>query len=326
MSTPAAGGADTVTVRVDAPAKINLFLRVLRRRPDGFHELETLFQAISLHDTVEVTVEPARTGDRVTLDVRGADVGPEEQNLAFRAAHAFQAETGLAGAVHIVLEKHIPAGAGLGGGSSDAAAVLLGLAAIGASAGSASGRIVGRPADEETLHRIGAGLGSDVPFFLGPSPLALGRGRGELLTPLEPLGEAAIVLALPPVHVSTAGAYAALSAARGDGAAGPAGDTVPPGAAPEPRAHDWGAVAALAHNDFESVVTPAHPEIARSLEGMRAEGARVAMLSGSGAASFGLFASFDAARAVASRLEARMGWPFVAARTLERFPRPALLP
>jgi 4-diphosphocytidyl-2-C-methyl-D-erythritol kinase len=320
VSIRAAGRADAVRVHVCAPAKINLLLRVLRRRPDGYHDIETIFQAIALHDTVDIAFEPAGSEGPVTLDVRGADVGPIADNLAVRATRAFCRATGLAGSVHIVLEKNIPAGAGLGGGSSDAAAVLRGLAAIAAVVGPAPAGAASATG-ERTLHRIGAQLGSDVPFFLGRSPLALGRGRGEQLTALAPLGEAALVLALPPVHVSTAGAYGALAGARADAGFEP----LEPRAALEARVDDWGAVAALARNDFEPVVTPAHPEIAQSLTGMRAEGARVAMLSGSGGASFGLFGSLDEARAVASRLEAMMRWPFVAVRTLDRFADPVLL-
>ena len=108
------------SVNLVAPAKVNLFLRVLDRRPDGFHEIETLFQAIDLYDEVEV----ALTDSGVTLEVAGADLGPTEENLAYRAARAMLAETGPSHGVHVRLEKHIPAGAGLGGGSSDAAAVL----------------------------------------------------------------------------------------------------------------------------------------------------------------------------------------------------------
>jgi 4-diphosphocytidyl-2-C-methyl-D-erythritol kinase len=310
-------------VRVEAPAKINLLLRVLHRRPDGYREIETLFQAVSLSDDVDVTLDSAGPSGAITLDVRGADVGPEEENLAYRAVVGFRESTHLSGAIHVRLVKRIPAGAGLGGGSSDAAAVLRGLAELQEIAfrrRESTGGVTTAPVDEATLRRIAAGLGSDVPFFLGGSPFALGRGRGEQLVPLAPLPEAWLVLALPPVHVSTAGAYRALSDARSEAASGAEEGRPRPDVALQVAA--WSAVEALAENDFEDVVSPAHPEIARSLEGLRTEGAAVAMLSGSGGASFGLFPSREGAEGAAARLEARLGWPFLPVRTLERLPLP----
>lgn len=152
-----------------APAKVNLLLRVHGRRADGFHELETLFQAIDFAD--ELTVELA--GDEVQLEVVGTDVGvadglgPVTENLAFRAAEAYRLAAGLDSGVRILLGKNIPAGAGLGGGSSDAAAVLRALDYL------TDGAVAG-----ETLLVMGANLGSDVPFFLCGSTLALARGRG----------------------------------------------------------------------------------------------------------------------------------------------------
>ena len=137
-------------VRVRAPAKINLLLRVLGLRADGFHELETLFQAIDLTD--ELTVELA--GDSVDLEVAGTDAGPVTHNLAFRAAEAFRLAADLHSGVRILLTKNIPTGAGLGGGSSDAAAVLRAL-----------NHLTGGAVAAEALLAIGADLGSDVPFF-----------------------------------------------------------------------------------------------------------------------------------------------------------------
>ena len=153
------------SVRTLAPAKINLFLRVLHRRADGYRELETLFQAVSLCDRIWVHIEPADSS-AVHLNVAGADLGPGHDNLAWRAAQSFLSYFGMSARVEIDLEKHIPAGAGLGGGSSDAAAVLRCMAALtGVS-------------DDNVLRRVANDLGSDVPFFLG-APLALGRGGGR---------------------------------------------------------------------------------------------------------------------------------------------------
>ncbi len=293
----------TVSVRVDAPAKVNLFLRVLGRRADGFHEIETLFQAVELHDRVVLT--PTSSG--VELDLAGPDLGPVEENLAVRAARAFLGAVGRPAGVRIRLEKRIPAGAGLGGGSSDAAAVLRGLAAL----------VPGAVGTEELLG-MGAALGSDVAFFLGEVPLALARGRGERLLALQPLEERAMVLVLPPVHVATGRAYEALDRQRRAGV-GPADDERRlPGTPPA----GWDEVALRAYNDFESVVPLEHPQIARSLAALSATGGRPSLLAGSGAACFALFSDSAAAAEAAAALSRELGWPACATRTLTRFPAP----
>jgi 4-diphosphocytidyl-2-C-methyl-D-erythritol kinase len=294
---------------VEAPAKINLRLRALGRRPDGYHDIDTLFQAIALHDTVTVSLE----GDAIALDVDGPDLGPPWENLAVRAALAYRdAADGPAG-VRITLTKRIPAGAGLGGGSSDAAAVLAALAAL-------SG-----DADQERLSGIGATLGSDVPFFLCGSATARGRGRGDVLEELVPLPIADLVVVTPPVHVSTAEAYAALRAALvATDEAGEGGDPAGGAVRTTGWAADWGAVIEGAGNDFEPVVAERHPEVRRSLEALRDEGARLAMLSGSGGASFGVFADAETARAVAAAIARRLGWPALATRSRAALPTPKI--
>lgn len=285
---------------IRAPAKVNLYLEVGERRPDGFHEIDTLFQAVSLWD--EIRVERVPSG--VTLAVVGPDLGPMEANLAFRAARAFLAETETPEGVRMELTKGIPAGAGLGGGSSDAAAVLRAMNAL-----------WGGPLASARLGEIGASLGSDVPFFLGTSALARGRGRGEILGSVPPLPVADVVLVLPPVHVATAWAYTALGRQTG------AGGTDAPGA-PFAAPVRWEQVAALARNDFQEVVASAHPEVRGSLDALRASGARPAMLSGSGAACFGVFAGEAAAVAAAAALTEALGWPARAVRTLPHLAQP----
>jgi 4-diphosphocytidyl-2-C-methyl-D-erythritol kinase len=286
---------------VRAPAKINLFLRVLGRRSDGYHELETLFQAVDLCDHVSVT----RVEDGVTLDVEGADLGPARQNLAHRAARALLAETEASLGFHVRLRKRIPAGAGLGGGSSDAAAVLR-----------TANALLPEPVGPKTLSALGASLGSDVPFFLGSSALAWGTGRGERVEALPTLPEAAVVLVLPPVHVATGAAYTALSEARAQGGEAPCFAHV----ADTPST--WGEVAAAARNDFEEVVPGMVPEVALALLALRDSGASPALLSGSGGACFGIFPDARAAAAAADSLRARTGFPSIATRTLSRFPEP----
>ncbi|MDZ7779308.1 MAG: 4-(cytidine 5'-diphospho)-2-C-methyl-D-erythritol kinase [Gemmatimonadota bacterium] len=300
--------------RTAAPAKVNLFLRVLGKRHDGFHEIRTVFQAIDLVD--EVVVE--RGGRGVTLDVRGAELGPEEENLAYRAAESFLAHGDDGEGARIELVKRIPAGAGLGGGSSDAAAVLRCLAATTSPAPSAG-----------DLARMGAALGSDVPFFLSPGPLALAEGRGDVLVSVPPLPEADLVVALPPVHVATAAAYGAL---RREAWVGDDSDTVgdPTLEETDPTAFGragtldvprrWEDVASWMANDFQPVVAGMHEAVGHSLAALERAGARATLLSGSGGASFGLFGTRDAAKRVASELTRRLGWRFVATRTLSAWP------
>jgi 4-diphosphocytidyl-2-C-methyl-D-erythritol kinase len=288
------------SVLLAAPAKVNLFLRVLERRSDGFHEIETLFQAIDLYDEVEVTLSDSG----VTLEVAGADLGPTEENLGYRAARAVLSDTGAEQGVHVRLEKHIPAGAGLGGGSSDAASVLRAVNVL-----------LGSPLSQSRLGALGASLGSDVPFFLGASPLSVGEGRGERLLPLAPLPPLHLVVVLPPVHVATGPAYSALSRAR-EAVGAAATEGRPMGERPR----TWADIAAFAHNDFEEVVPASHSEVARSLEALRKAAGGFSLLSGSGAACFAVFESLLAATEAAEQLAHSLGWPALACTTLDRFP------
>jgi len=279
-----------------APAKVNLFLRVVERRSDGFHEIETLFQGVDLADTVSVQ---ATSKGGLRLGVEGPDLGPMEENLAYRAAQLLLRAIGVSGDVLIRLKKRIPAGAGLGGGSSDAAAVLRLM-----------NEMYGSPLDAESLSTVGAELGSDVAFFLGDSPLAIGRGRGEELESIPPLPVAHLVLAFPPVHVSTADAYEALSS-RGLDAGGPRlGD--PPAS--------WAWVSSLAHNDFQDVIAGLHSEVRTALDGLEAVGGKPVLLTGSGSACFGRFPHGGVAASTAQALTERLGFPCVAVRTLSEFP------
>lgn len=290
-------------IRVEAPAKVNLLLRILRRTPAGWHELETLFQAVDLAD--RLTLEVVET-DGFSLVVRGADVGPPEENLVTRAVEHFRRAAGVGGGLKAVLEKRIPAGAGLGGGSSDAGAALRALNVL-----------YGEPLGSSELATLGSELGADVAFFAGSAGLALGEGRGDRLRPLPPLPPRYLVLGLPPVHVATGPAYGALATARERGL--PVAPPILHGRAPA----DWAEVAALAVNDFEAVVPQAHPPVAEALAALRAEGTSPALLSGSGAAVFGGVPPGRAPEDVAAALARRaplVRWTPV--RTLERLPEP----
>lgn len=261
--------SDAVVER--APAKINLDLRIVSREPDGYHRLETIFQALELHDVIE-----ARAADTMSLRVDGAiDVGPEGDNLVMRAARAFRDAVPGAPLAAIRLVKRIPAGAGLGGGSSDAAAALRAL-----------DRLAGSALPDEALSDIGVALGSDVPFFLCGSPLARATGRGEILEPLPVLEPAHVVLVDPGFPVSTRDAFAWWDERHGG---------APAEAARRARADthapidSFAALAAHARNDFEEVVFERHPPLGAVKAGMLAAGAIGALLSGSGSCVYGIF-------------------------------------
>jgi 4-diphosphocytidyl-2-C-methyl-D-erythritol kinase len=264
------------TARLLAFAKINLDLRVLCRRADNYHELRTIFQTISLADRITVAFTPSpKTAIRVTSKMDIPD------NLMARAAEACLDAMRLTGRVEFQLDKRIPMGAGLGGGSSDAAAVLLALPVV-------TGKVLDWPA----LIRIAAQLGSDVPFFLvGGAAVAVGRGTE--LYPLPDRPPRAGVVVAPEIHVSTPDAYRSLSATltsestqnkivsfQSTAWRGGAGLS---GAANAP----WG------ENDFESVVFRRHPELKSIKQGLLKLGARPALMSGSGSAVFGLFSERD---------------------------------
>ena len=280
--------------RIRAQAKINLRLRVLAREPSGYHQIETIFARVELADDVRV-----RTAVRGrTLDCRGSDVGPVEQNLAWRAAMALR-DAGGPDSFGIEIEKRIPVGGGLGGGSADAGAVLRTLNALS-----------NRPLSDEHLMSLAFSLGADVPFLTTTHPFALGRGRGERLLGLPALPSVTVWLAIPSFGVNTAEAYGWLAELRGD---------APPdhGELVMPSLTSWRSIAPLAVNDFEPVVEARHPELGRIREAFRDAGARVALLAGSGSTVLGVFDDASAADALdASSFEA-LGARLLQTRTAE---------
>jgi 4-diphosphocytidyl-2-C-methyl-D-erythritol kinase len=280
--------ARSVTVR--APAKLNLTLAVLGRRPDGYHELDGVMMALELGDVL--TAEEG--GEECTLSVHGpaaAGVPSGETNLALRSARAVLAlaeQRGLAPrGVHLALEKHVPSEAGLGGGSSDAAAAALACAELWGL----------DPDDPEILAALGA-LGSDCAFFLAARASGLARctGRGEIVAPLPPLSLPwSLALVTPDFGCSTAAVYAAFAASATVGPRQPL-DARALGVLPLERART------LLVNELEPAAERAHPELA----GFRARLEELApgafRLSGSGSSCFGFFADADSARSVLARL------------------------
>ena len=257
-----------IAARVEAQAKINLALRILAQEQSGYHQLETLFARIDLSDTVEVALD---TNGRAIV-VEGAEVGPPEQNLAYRAAVAFLETTRWATGFRIRLVKRIPVGGGLGGGSADAGAVLRILNSL-----------AHHPLSPAALLTVAVRLGADVPFLAFEAPVALAWGRGERMLALPPLPSRELLLVVPPFGVNTAAAFGWVAAGRH-------GQMI---SAPAPLEVDdlarWDRIAPLAANDFEAVVVAHHPAIGSCLDALRAAGAAIARLSGSGSTVFGVF-------------------------------------
>lgn len=282
-----------------APAKVNLFLRILSREESGYHGLETLFCALSLADTV--TVRRGPPGVRLQVE-GGVDTGPAKRNLCVRAANLFHAAMYEKPRIDIRLTKRIPSAAGLGGGSSDGAATLRALNAL-----------HGKPFDRAALLRLAGELGSDVPFFLCGSPLALAWSRGEQLLSLPPLPPRPAIVAHPGVAMPTAEAFRRL-AWRREG-----GDPPESRAIPLEALRDWDAVAALAENDFQEVVAGQIPFIGLATSALRQGGARIAMMAGSGSSVFGVFDDAEARDTTLERMRGlRMrAW---AAETLDAEP------
>jgi 4-diphosphocytidyl-2-C-methyl-D-erythritol kinase len=250
-------------VRVAAHAKVNLFLRILARDSTGWHQLETAYALLELADEVEVR----HIASGVTLDVDGPDLGPVQDNLVVRAARAVLDATGNRFGVAVRLTKRIPVRAGLGGGSSDAAAALHAVNALARNA-------VPR---HEVLH-LAARLGADVPFFASGAPLALAWGRGERLFHLAAPPTAPTLVAVPPITVATPDAY------RWWDDANPTPATRGPVALDADALATWGSIGRLGGNDFESPVFGKHPELRALYERLAASAPVWVRLCGSGGA------------------------------------------
>jgi 4-diphosphocytidyl-2-C-methyl-D-erythritol kinase len=318
------------SVSVPAYAKINLHLRILETRADGYHDVVTVLQTLALHDVV--TCERHEGPFEIVCDEPGVPL--DRRNLVWRAAQALADAVSrpedIAG-TRVTIVKRIPMQAGLGGGSADAAAALAGLV-----------RAWEIDIDRASLHRIASGLGADVPFLLDalsgagalsaaatpagaraqsdegassgeddrlPGRTMLGRGRGDELTMLAAFPRHAVLLVMPPFGVPTADAYrwhderVAASRAADGGADADAGAGWPVESA------GWLSRLASCRNDFELAIGPRHPEIPQTVAALRAAGATFAAMSGSGAAIFGLFPGDEAGERAASQAAARFARP-----------------
>lgn len=256
------------TVTMQAPAKVNLFLRVLARESTGYHGIETLFCLLDLAD--ELTAE-RRDGGETTIEVRGADVGPAADNLAVRAAEMVLHATGRKFGVHLTLEKRIPAQAGLGGGSSDAAAALT-----------LTNQLAGNAVPRHELLQFAARLGSDVPFFLSEARLALAWGHGERMLRLPPLPAAPALLLVPAEGMPTAEAYAWIDEGTDTNRRG--GLALDLGAL-----RSWGDIARMAGNDFEAALFAKRPGLKGAFEALAGTRPLLCRLSGSGSAFLAVY-------------------------------------
>jgi len=280
-----------MTLTVNAAAKINLHLRVLGRRRDGYHQIQTLLQTIGLADDVSVSLAPAGV---LELRVQPEGILPSgDANLVLRAAEILRQHAGAEVGAKIELYKRIPVGAGLGGGSSDAAAALVLLA-----------ELWGLKLGPGALCELAAGLGSDVPFFL-TGGLAMATGRGEIVRSLPDLRDYAVVVCAPPIEVSTAEVYARLAVDSGLTARRP-DDTVDAFVA---ALENTGSVAPPwrdLKNDLEPVVITYWPEVGRAVAALKATAPLHAAVTGSGAAAFAVYSDLAGARRGAQGLN--NGW------------------
>ena len=288
-------------MRFRAAAKINLSLDVTGKRPDGYHTLESIFQSVTVYDTIDLTAEDGE-GIRLSCDVPG--VPCDEHNLAWKAAEAFLAETGTQAKISITLHKEIPSGAGMGGGSADAAGVLWGL-----------NELLGAGLTNEQLRAIGVKLGADVPFIL-LGGTALAKGIGEELTPLRPVEDLRLIIVKGEEGVSTPAAYKAIDALENP----PHPDT-----ASMCRAVETGDTALLKKscgNLFEAAIDCA--DVTRAKQRLLDCGADCAVMTGSGAAVFGIFPEDMPEDAFAAAVRT-LGAEFVFARACTTTDQPFLI-
>ncbi|WP_447977835.1 4-(cytidine 5'-diphospho)-2-C-methyl-D-erythritol kinase [Candidatus Nitrospira bockiana] len=277
-------------LRIDAPAKVNLILRVLDRRADGYHNLWSLLQTVGVEDELYIELHPERTGVVLECDVPGLPT--DGRNLIVRAAGLVLERAQLRTGLHIRVVKRIPVSAGLGGGSSDAAATIFAL-----------NRLLDLKWSAAEMAEIGQVLGSDVPFFFF-APTAQVRGRGEEVRSMRITGTRWIVLLNPGFPIETRWAYDRLASSR---------SFVPPIAKGvmslmNKAETSWDEVIPLMENDFEQALSPTHRVLERMKQVLLGHGAQAALLSGSGASVFGIFGAEADAVDARERIHRAYGW------------------
>ncbi len=271
-------------MRVLTPAKLNVYLRVLGERPDGYHDVNTLMVPVTLYD--ELHIEPYR--DEIIVETKGLEIN-EEENLAFKAAQRFINSTGVSSGVHIRVVKHIPHGAGLGGGSSDAAGVLL-----------AMNQLFKTGLSEQDLLRMAAAIGSDCPFFVMKRPCIM-VGRGDVPKKEVSVEDRVFLVIVPPFTVSTAEVYSSLKSFYAYGYDYTESHTVGTDGIGTVVPED------LLVNDLEEVVFRKHTELREVKQELLEAGALGALMSGSGSAVFGVFKDYDHVEDAMKSLRKREG-------------------
>jgi 4-diphosphocytidyl-2-C-methyl-D-erythritol kinase len=278
------------TIELKAPCKVNYRLDVLRRRADGYHDLRMIMQRVDLCDTITLSLSDI-PGIRVTCGRDGVPDGPG--NIAWRAADALLSRSHGRWGIDITIQKNIPVAAGLGGGSSDAATVLMGV-----------NELLELGLSDQDLMAIGVTLGADVPFFIFKKT-AFAEGIGEIFTPLDAVPTAWLLLVNPRVPVSTAWVYQNLELTNRE-----AISIVPPSYDSIPE------LCAILVNDLEAVTIAKYPVIREIKERMLREGAAGALMSGSGPTVFGIFEEEETARSCAGKLAAEHDWFYAVVKTL----------
>lgn len=254
--------------KIEAPAKINIRLKVVKKRSDGYHELVSIMVPVGLYDKIDLELID---GNGIHISCEDPSVPSNENNLAYRAARSFLSKTGIETGISIKLTKNIPVAAGLGGGSSDAASVLLRL-----------NEIYSDPLSISDLHDLATPLGADVPFFLDCRP-SLARGIGEILEPIDNWPEYWYVIVTPPIHVSTSWVYTNIKLELTTGEY----DYILSVLKNEPFT-----ISHILENDLEKVTSASFPVIETLKNLLSDAGAEGAIMSGSGPSVFGLFFSF----------------------------------
>lgn len=283
-------------MKLKAPAKINLFLKILRRRADGYHDLFMLMEKLNLCDTI--TLEKTKGSVELARSLQGV---PLEKNLCFKAASLLKKAAKTEKGARITLEKHIPMGGGLGGGSSDAAAVLKGL-----------NELWGLDWPLNRLAEIGVKIGADVPFFLYEGP-AFVEGIGDKITPLKRLPNLPIILINPGIHLSTPWAYQAWDEGNTSVVRKGGGNQLTQKNQSVRSGCDFGNVIAGLANDFEPVVFSKYPEMAEAKKALTKAGAAGALMSGSGSTLFGVFETEEVRNRAFEKLKGRPEWKYFTA-------------
>ena len=276
-------------MKVLAPAKINLHLEILGKRPDGYHEIRTLMHRIDLCDEMEISVE----GQGIKMVAEGEGIPEGRENLACRAAQVFLEELGSQRGLKISLKKRIPVAAGLGGGSSDAAAVMMGL-----------NQLLETDWGDDRLMTLGAKIGADVPFFIFRKP-AMAEGFGERLTAVGLPGPICLLLLIPPFSISTSWAYDAYDR------------MFPQGKEPGPVKNSFADIAEILpmmRNDLEAAALLIYPQIRQMKEELLAKGAQGALMTGSGPVIYGIFSSPTEAGQAEKIIALPNGWKTVVCR------------